>query len=100
MTEILFFVIMLVLVSIGLLCSIKLDNRNPFWVRWIVLSPCLLALFTAYRMAIHQYVPYIEDVFFYATLSLNYALIYSRFTGKAWLDLRTPGWVKKQTPKP
>jgi hypothetical protein len=88
---------MVLLISLGLLCAIKLDYRNPCWVRWIVLSPCLVALVTTYRLSTGNYVPYQEDVLFYIALAANYALIYSRFTGRAWLDIRTKEWVAEQS---
>lgn len=94
--HLLFFAVMVVLISIGLLCAARLDHRNPFWVRMVVLSPCMVALVTTFRMVKGDYVPYPEDVMFYVALALNYALIYSRFTGRAWLDLRTAHWIREQ----
>lgn len=95
--EVAFLIVMAALVAIGLLCSARLDDRNPCWVRWIVLSPALVALFTSYRMLTAQYIPYVEDVVFYLSLCAMYALVYSRFTGRPWLDLRTQKWLKERT---
>lgn len=86
--EFVFVAVMAALVVIGVLCAKKLSEENPFWVRMIVLSPCLAALLAVIMFFQDAYVPYFVDLVFAATMMAMYMLVYSRFTSRPWLDIR------------
>jgi hypothetical protein len=83
-----FVVCLLALICIGFYCSHRLDARHPFWVRIIVLLPCLTAMATLAALGLGAYVAYWPDVASAISLMLVYALVASRFTRRCWLDIR------------
>lgn len=83
-----FILCMLALIVIGFYCSHRLDQTNPFWVRMVVLAPCLTACATLASIAINSYVAFWPDVARSVSVVLLYALVASRFTDSPWLDKR------------
>ena len=89
LAQVCFIVCMLALIAIGFYCSHRLDDKHPFWVRLIVLLPCLTAFSTLGTMALGSYVAYWPDVAQAVSVMLIYALVASRFSSRPWLDIRT-----------
>jgi hypothetical protein len=89
LVQVCFIVCMLALIGIGFYCSHRLDANHPFWVRLIVLLPCLTAFATLGAIAFDSYVAYWPDVARAISVMLIYALVASRFTSRPWLDIRT-----------
>jgi uncharacterized membrane protein YoaK (UPF0700 family) len=89
LVEVCFIVCMVALIAIGFYCSHRLDAKHPFWVRLIVLLPCLTAFATLAAIAMGAYVAYWPDVARAVSVMLIYALVASKFTERPWLDIRT-----------
>jgi uncharacterized protein (DUF983 family) len=87
--QIIYAVTMLAWVAIGFYCAARLNSEYPFWVRMIVLSPCLIALGVLGLMTQGQHTAYVGDVMLSISIGLMYALVASRFSSRPWLDLRT-----------
>lgn len=83
-----FILCMLVLIALGFYCSHRLDHTHPFWVRLIVLGPCMTAFASLAAMALGAYVAFWPDVARAVSVMLIYALVASRFTDNPWLDIR------------
>jgi hypothetical protein len=84
-----FILCMLALIALGFYCSHHLDHSHPFWVRLIVLAPCMTAFATLAAMALGAYVAFWPDVARAVSVMLIYALVASRFSGTPWLDIKT-----------
>ena len=89
LVEVCFIACMLALIALGFYCSHRLDAKHPFWVRLIVLLPCLTAFATVGAIAMGAYVAYWPDVARAVSVILIYALVASRFSSRPWLDIRT-----------
>jgi uncharacterized membrane protein YoaK (UPF0700 family) len=89
LVEVCFVLCMVALIAIGFYCSHRLDAKHPFWVRLIVLLPCLTAFATLAAIAMGAYVAYWPDVARAVSVMLIYALVASKFTERPWLDIRT-----------
>jgi hypothetical protein len=89
LVEVCFIVCMLALIAIGFYCSHRLNDSHPFWVRLIVLLPCLTAFATLAAIAMGSYVAYWPDVGRAVSAMMVYALVASRFSSRPWLDIRT-----------
>jgi hypothetical protein len=89
LVEVCFIVCMLALIAIGFYCSHRLDAKHPFWVRLIVLLPCLTAFATLAAIPIGAYAAFWPDVGRAVSSMLVYALVASRFSSRPWLDIRT-----------
>lgn len=88
LVEVCFVLCMVALIAIGFYCSHRLDAKHPFWVRLIVLLPCLTAFATLAAIAMGAYVAYWPDVARAVSVMLIYALVASKFTERPWLDIR------------
>lgn len=86
--QLIFFLCMIATVWVGFFCAAKLDSDHPFWVRLIVLSPSLTALFTMAQVFREDYIAFEADIARAISMLLVYALIASRFTKNPWLDIR------------
>jgi O-antigen/teichoic acid export membrane protein len=86
--QVIYTVTLLSWVSIGFYCAARLNGDYPFWVRMIVLSPCLMALGVLGMMTQGGHTAYIGDVLLSISIAFLYALVASRFSNKPWLDLR------------
>ena len=88
--QVCFVVCLLVLIGIGFYCSHRMSDKNPLWVRLIVLTPCLTALATLAAIAAGQYTAFWPDIGRAISGILIYSLVASLFTGTPWLDIRCP----------
>ena len=89
LVEVCFVLCMVALIAIGFYCSHRLDAKHPFWVRLIVLLPCLTAFATLAAIAMGAYTAFWADVGRAVSSMLVYALVASRFTDRPWLDIRS-----------
>jgi hypothetical protein len=81
-------ILMILIFVVGTFCSLKMTSQNPTWVRAIVLSPALAALYLIWAMLAGYYRAFFPDVILAVTILLMYGVIASKFTRTAWLDLK------------
>lgn len=88
LTQTIFVIAMLAMAVIGFYCAHHLSNKNPCWVRLVVMAPAITGMFAPVVMMMGSYTPYAFDVVFSVTVALLYALVASRFSQTPWLDIR------------
>lgn len=84
----LFTIIELAIVWIGFYCAVFLTNRNPLWVRLIVLLPALVALGVLASVFKHFYQPDWYGVSQALSNLAMYAVVASKVGNRThWLDI-------------
>ncbi len=96
MTELLFFAILTTEIIIGFECARHTSATEPLWVRIILLSPALTAMWTMSDYVRGEYVPYYPDILRAGTTMLLY-LTMLEYPCKILnvFQTRRPGWVHK-----
>jgi hypothetical protein len=89
MISIVFTCVVLSKIAVGFYCAMKLTSDNPWWVRYIVLAPCLTGFYVLATMLQGDYVAYWGDVFRTLAVIPIYMLVAALVSGDNWLAIRT-----------
>jgi len=76
------------LIVIGFHCARNLTSDNLWWVRLIVLAPCLTAFGTLIAIVQGEYTAFLPDILRSIASIATYALILSVVSGKSWLRIQ------------
>ena len=91
MISIAFVIVVFSKIAVGFFCARKLTSDNPWWVRLVILAPCLTGFYVLAAMVQGDYIAYWGDVFRTVAVIPIYLLVAALLDGKNWLDFRSKG---------